>query len=86
MSGTMPDADIKDMSQFEFAVACEWPDCDEPAVIMGKGCVDARHVAVCEGHHRWIRDLFDTIPPYAVCAACNIPMLVFEQHFHILDL
>lgn len=82
----MPDAETKDMSAFEFDIACEWAGCEQPAVVLGRGCIDSRHVAVCEGHHRWIRDLFDTIPPFIVCAVCGVPMLVFEQHFDIVDL
>lgn len=83
MSRPMSDTDIKDLSAYEFAIPCEWPDCDEPAVVMGKGCIDTHHIAVCEGHHRWIRGVFDTIPPFVICAACDVPMLVFDHHFDI---
>ena len=84
MSGTMSDTDTTDMSAYEFSIACEWPDCDAPATVMGKGCVDNHYVSVCEAHEEYIRSWFDAVPPYILCAGCGTSMLVFEHHFHIL--
>lgn len=86
MSETMSDADIQDLSSLEFSIACEWPDCDDPAAVMGRGCVDDRHIAVCDGHHQWIRELVADVDPVVPCAVCGMPMCVFDYHFDIQSL
>lgn len=78
----MPDADPIDLSSLEFSIPCEHDGCDEPAVVMGRGCADEAHIAVCEGHLRWIRDVFYAMP-LTTCAGCGVPMLVFEGHFDL---
>ena len=83
MSGTMAETDIGDLSAFEFEIGCEWEGCIAAAVIMGKACVDSRHVAVCAEHHLHVRNGFDNIPAYFSCAACGKPLEVFEDHFDI---
>jgi hypothetical protein len=81
----MPDAEAIDLSSLEFSIACEHDGCDKPAVIMGRGCGDEAHIAVCGEHYQWIQRVFYELP-LMICAVCDRPMLVFAQHFDIRKL
>ena len=78
----MPDSDINDLLAYEFKLACEHEDCDEPAAVMGRGCGDTDYVAVCAGHYEWIQRVFYQAA-VTTCAGCLRPFTEFFDHYDI---
>lgn len=74
-----------DLTEFEFDVACEFPDCDASADVICKGCSDPRPFSICANHLHSVRRRFygqDTV----VCMTCHRPWIEFECHYDVIPI
>ncbi|MBO0676904.1 hypothetical protein JRC04_05465 [Mycolicibacterium sp. S2-37] len=75
-----------DLSAYEFDIPCQWIGCNEPALVMCKGCSDRAHSAICKGHLKAVQDRFWAHKKARVCDGCNRPWLFFELHYDLVVL
>lgn len=81
---TAPAVTPVDLSQWTIEIQCEY-HCDQPAVVMCKGCADKAHAALCGHHLAVVRQRFDSNTG-KVCQDCHRPWLAFETHYEVVGI
>lgn len=71
-----------DLGAYEFSIPCEFPNCDEPAAVMCKGCGDPYPVATCGRCLAQLESDFEALQP-ATCAVCFRPFMHFDTHYDL---
>lgn len=74
-----------DLEDIGFSIRCEY-HCEQPAVVMCKGCADHAHAALCAHHLGVVRQRFDDHAGRVVCENCHRPWLAFETHYDVQGL
>jgi hypothetical protein len=80
-----------DLSEHQFRPICEMVDCDHPATVIAKGCMDKAPVVMCDQcFDRGIELVKSTIRMYQrsnkrvlVCGDCHRPILRLDTHIDV---